>query len=402
MKFTKSKKGKIYYDLYVKGYKEHTVAPDCTNEDEAEAYKEKRRKIVELMIDGDIPPDERVSAWLTNRKTATDLESLKKGDIITVSLMCKNYEHNAEERYKIKNKKVDSSVYSHTKFFKSYFGETTDITMIAKFNVLKMRSYIKTHHKSKSGGIITDAAVNRYVTALKRCYNLFRDAEILDYNPCDRIKPFKESQNRNVILPLEKEDEFLSYIPEMQSDMILLDLNTGLRMWNLFNLKKSQIDFANEKIVIEAQLVKGKRIYEIPLNEIAIDIIKKYYDKADDYLFINKNTGKPLTTIKTTFKRAARLIGIPELYPHDIRRTFGTRVYNLTRDIRIAQKLLCHTKSDVTERYIVIVDEKSNSTVTLLAEAKKTYQEKKSNIIDIAQSRKEKEEMFKLINKAVG
>ena len=52
-----------------------------------------------------------------------------------------------------------------------------------------------------------------------------------------------------------------------------------------------------------------------------------------------------------SFKKAARLAGIPEVRLHDLRHTFATRLIESGVDIITLRDLLGHSQSAVTERY---------------------------------------------------
>lgn len=60
-----------------------------------------------------------------------------------------------------------------------------------------------------------------------------------------------------------------------------------------------------------------------------------------------------MVKIEASIKNSARKAGIEGLTPHDIRRTFGTRIYKKTKDIDLARKALDHTSIETSMRYII-------------------------------------------------
>jgi len=82
--------------------------------------------------------------------------------------------------------------------------------------------------------------------------------------------------------------------------------------------------------------------------------VKKYYDSAEDYLFVNPDTNRPFNSIKKSFKTAAKKVGIPDLLPKDLRRTVGTKLYKEGKSLRVIRDVLHHSDVSTTERYLGI------------------------------------------------
>lgn len=57
-------------------------------------------------------------------------------------------------------------------------------------------------------------------------------------------------------------------------------------------------------------------------------------------------------------KRYAAKVGIDkDVHPHTLRHTFGTDLYNQTKDIRLVQKMLGHADLSTTMIYTHIIDD---------------------------------------------
>lgn len=148
---------------------------------------------------------------------------------------------------------------------------------------------------------------------------------------------------------------------------LLLDLNTGLRIGNVLKAHKAEFNIEDGYWVIEKSKNKGKKNIKIKLNKIALEIVIKYYDKTDDYLFKNPKTGKPITTIRKSFNRAAVSIGYPDLQPRDLRRTVGTILYGEGNSLRVVRDVLFHSNVSTTERYLGITAQELDAAYESLA-----------------------------------
>lgn len=356
--------GCFRYNIMVKGYREHAKVPEPYNicQQSADDYENLRKNVVTAMFQGLIKPDERVQKWVDKQNKITD-----------ISLLDISYLHKRLLKfYNDTNKKTINKAEKHFEFFISFFGEKRKLLSITKSDIeIDMYNKLK-ERKNKLNQPISDATVNRYVSTLRKAFNVLRDDDKLNfnYNPCDGIKKRKEiSSKKKLILPLSLQEKFLAALPEMQRDMVELDINTGLRIDNIMKLNKSQIDL-NERIIhILPEDNKGKKDMKIRINKTALKIILKYYESAEFYLFTHKKgkyKGRPFNSIRKSFKTAAIAIGMPELTPHDIRRTFGTRIYKITGDIDIARKALYHSSWETARSYIITDDSEVDTSIDKL------------------------------------
>lgn len=75
-------------------------------------------------------------------------------------------------------------------------------------------------------------------------------------------------------------------------------------------------------------------------------------EKKEGYVFINPDTNKPYTTIKTGFKRALERAGIENFRFHDLRHTVGTRLVANGADSMTVKEFLAHSQITTTQRYM--------------------------------------------------
>ena len=117
-----------YYNIMVNGYREHLIAPNCKTKEEAIEYAQKRKEAIQLMFDGIIPMDKRLSNWVFKKE-------VKENKKITVEILCQYLLDDYEE----KGNKTYNKAVTHTVFFMNYFGKDTDIEKVDKFAIKKMK-----------------------------------------------------------------------------------------------------------------------------------------------------------------------------------------------------------------------------------------------------------------------
>lgn len=161
--------------------------------------------------------------------------------------------------------------------------------------------------------------------------------------------------------------------------IILTLFSSGLRVAELANLKKDQVDWADGRITLRG---KGGKIRITFLSQEALNALKHYLSFRDDevpYVFIGnpffKKMGvepKPIVprTIQRIVRDTAKKAGIPkEVTPHTLRHSMATDLLKNGADIRSVQELLGHSSIRTTQLYTHLTNPR-------LQEAHKNYQSK--------------------------
>ena len=74
--------------------------------------------------------------------------------------------------------------------------------------------------------------------------------------------------------------------------------------------------------------------------------------RPDDHVFVNPDTGKAIHDIKRSFHTACRMVGIENLWWHDLRATFCTRLALARYEALTIMTLMGHKDLKTTMRYI--------------------------------------------------
>ena len=173
----------------------------------------------------------------------------------------------------------------------------------------------------------------------------------------------------------EEEIDRLLEAPDMESpsgirDRAMLETMyaSGLRVSELLNLKKGQVNLSKGIITVFG---KGAKERKVPIADYAIDFIKKYISevrnksehKGSEYLFLNRS-GEPLSRIYffKQVRKHAEMAGIDmTISPHTLRHSFATHLLNHGAQLRMVQGMLGHTNIATTQIYTHVSSEKLKS-----------------------------------------
>jgi integrase len=142
--------------------------------------------------------------------------------------------------------------------------------------------------------------------------------------------------------------------------LFVMGINTALRISDLLSLRvidvrDSRGNFRNHVVLRETKTGKMK---QFPLNDAVLEILEEYVGKKMDnarFLF-ESSKGGAISRVQAyrILNDAAREAGIHSVGTHTLRKTFAYHTYRQTKDLALVQRLLNHTSSGDTLRYLGI------------------------------------------------
>ncbi len=215
------------------------------------------------------------------------------------------------------------------------------------------QDFLKT--PTKHGGQRSKATVNNHLSILSKILSMAVDADMLDANPCFKVKKFRLNNQRIRVLSAEEEARLFQALSGnvLVRDIVALALNTGMRQGEIFNLKWFDVDLNRRIIIVQESKSDRKRI--VPLNETA-DALLRERSKTTEYVFPSPQTGRRLDNIKRSFTSAMAKAGIKDFRFHDFRHTFATRMAERGSDPFTLMRILGHSDIRMTTRYTHATD----------------------------------------------
>ena len=129
----------------------------------------------------------------------------------------------------------------------------------------------------------------------------------------------------------------------------------GLRVSEVINLKKSDLNF--DESLIHIRLAKGRKDRFVKIPDSIKEELENYSKFGEsEVLFLSQRGGKLSTsTIQKIIKNFSKKAGLKKnISPHTLRHSFATHLLETGIDLKIIQKLLGHSDIRTTQIYLHI------------------------------------------------
>ena len=223
---------------------------------------------------------------------------------------------------------------------------------------LSSRSALRFLAKLRRKGY-SNKSLNLVVQAL-RSYFRFEGYD----EEAEKLKPPKVPKSLPKALTREEVRKLLSVIPPTRRRdrlIFLLLYGAGLRVSELCNLKKSDVDFERSLIIVRGG--KGAKDRVVPIPGFLLEEIRSYLETRDDdseYLIVEEGRReKDRISPKTVWyllRKYGEKAGI-KVTPHMLRHSFATHMLENGVDIRAIQELLGHSNLSTTQIYTKVTVE---------------------------------------------
>lgn len=230
--------------------------------------------------------------------------------------------------------------------------------------------------------------INRDVTALRSCLSRAVEWGVIEEHPFRKLKPIRtdklkrsrylsESEEKALRVALREREALIrrkrhsankwrrerriarlpdlsetKYIDHLQP-MVLLSLNTGLRLGEVLALKWSDIDFDRKTLTVRGGNAKSGLTRHVPMNEEAVSTLRRWQPDQSAmvaWTFPSRRGGS-LTSTRTSWRRILKRAHIEDFRWHDLRHHFASRLAMAGVDLNTVRELLGHSDLSMTLRY---------------------------------------------------
>lgn len=212
---------------------------------------------------------------------------------------------------------------------------------------------------------IEPRSINRKIASLRAYFKFLLKRDEIEKDPTWKIRVLKISKK----LPhFVRENDMVKMLDNFDfendfsgtRDKLVLELlyGTGIRLSELLNLTKDDIDLNSETIKV---LGKRKKQRIIPFPKSLKELIVKYkslktkkFENNKNPILIVTDNGKdcyPMFIYRTVKKYLEAITGVDKKSPHVLRHTFATHLLNKGAELNAVKELLGHSSLAATQVY---------------------------------------------------
>lgn len=253
---------------------------------------------------------------------------------------------------KAKNNNIDTIKYYENIFYRidNFFNENH----INETNQINDNLLILLINQSLNEDLSANY-INKMVSSIKYMMKTLAEQKII--NPVTfTVSKLKEPEKRLNIIENNVLKTIFKYLEtqDLKTNLIVsMLLATGLRRKELSLLKIKNIDLTEQSILVEDSKTKQTR-YVFFTKELGSNI-KLYIETYNPKTFLfEKSSNEPISprSISRILDKIKICLNLEELSAHQFRHTFGTIVYEASKDIELTRQLLGHSNYMMTKRYV--------------------------------------------------
>ena len=237
------------------------------------------------------------------------------------------------------------------------------------------------------------SGINRDVNSLRSILSKAVEFEVIEASPLRNLKKLKVDQKKRIrhlsddeekrlrmalddyeATLREKRTSFNQWLlgrqleayPEHEytyvdhvKPIVLLALNTGMRIGELFNLRWSHVNLSHKTVTVSGDGSKNGQTRYIPLTNEANDVLRALAKQNMDatLVFPSPKNGGRLDNINSAWTTVRKLAGLympgedGHFRFHDLRHTYASNLALAGVDLNHVRELLGHESIDMTLKY---------------------------------------------------
>lgn len=220
---------------------------------------------------------------------------------------------------------------------------------------------------------VENSTINKRLGIIKRCLLYYK----IEDHYIHSIQKFKEKKRSFDMISENELKRIIGYVSSldvnsgnnlMYQTVIYLLINTGIRLTELYNIERRNVNGEQLEILLtKTKNGKDRIVYFRPIIKETINLMLA--EKHDHKFLVHnrlKNRQVNYSDINYLFKMIKDKLVIKKLHPHMFRHTFATKLLQVGVDVKTVMDFMGHNNLATTQRY-----QHSNKT-----HAKKSYLDK--------------------------
>ena len=294
--------------------------------------------------------------------------------------------------------KINNMLKNQPEIIKMYIKTKHNMTPLSRYSYLRYVAGFNEYVKSKGISLeeVKPMYINEYISDLTKdngtdiinaklsaiisFYSFLVENEIIEKNPCVKIKKLKKTKEKEVVYLTEDEiQKVKNYIILKSTNkgytkrdycLFILGIRLGLRISAILNIDIEDIDFENKYVTVTE---KGNITKNIVLGDDTMRIIKDWMkdrealvSKDEHALFVSsKKNRMSVRAAERMIDGCGEYIG-KKITPHKLRSTCAMTLYDKTGDIYLVQQQLGHKNIKNTMIYAKASDKKMKQVANMM------------------------------------
>ena len=228
-------------------------------------------------------------------------------------------------------------------------------TPIRKVTTEEIRGYLAKYQEINNCGKVTIDNIRRNISSF---FSWMEEEDYILKSPMKRIHKIKAPTQVKEIISDEAIETLRDHC-SCKRDLAMIDLlySTGIRVGELVNLDREDIDFEKRECVVFGKGNKERRVYFDAKAKIHL---RDYLEsRTDDNKALFVTLDAPYDRLKISgieirIRGLGRRLSLNKVHPHKFRRTMATRAIDKGMPIEQVQKILGHSQIDTTMQYAIV------------------------------------------------
>lgn len=261
-----------------------------------------------------------------------------------------------------------------TRYLNEYFPEVTTIQLLTPNVIRSYINYMRDErtpyegvlNREKTDKGLAVNTINIRLRTLRTMCRFWANEGYLRSDPMEKVNLLKNDSVDDLTGYTEKELKKLFGVLDLRQYscfrdkvIMLLLLDTGIRINELVNVKLSRLDKKQLTLTIPAEIAKNGKSRTIPVSIkvmkllLELDNENKLYFEPTEYLFLTAYGDRMITnTFRRRLYKYAKESGVARATPHMFRHTFARDYLVNGGDLFTLQLILDHADITTTRRYI--------------------------------------------------
>lgn len=225
---------------------------------------------------------------------------------------------------------------------------------VAEFSTSHIRRYVT--ERLKSGA--ANATINRELEILERAFSLASECEPAKVARLIHIPMLTEDNVRSGFLDDAGYLRLRRELPEYLRPVFVVAYHVGNRIGELRRLLWTQIDFANDQILLSPGTTKNKKGRTLPIYGDMRELLRMEKEIRDTRFpkcsYVFHHDGHAIVDYRKAWASACKRAGVPGLLFHDLRRSAIRNMRLAGIPENVAMEISGHRSRSVFDRYSIV------------------------------------------------